>query len=225
MRDNIGSCLESVKWCDEIIVVDSFSTDRTLEICSRYTNRITQRLWKGYRDQLSFAISLAKEKWILVLHADERVSSELRNEIDRALASAGAEVAGFAMPRLVHYFGKWWWRGGWYPDYKTRLFRRGRASCVGLDPHPKLQVHGSVRRLRSPLYHFSYRNVADHINRVNSLTTILRRRWHGIKENGIGRTLYFAPLLAFYVFTFSKRASSRDFRDFLLQSPQPITSF
>jgi glycosyltransferase involved in cell wall biosynthesis len=106
-EDNIGSCLESVKWCDEIIVVDSFSTDRTLEICSRYTNRITQRLWKGYRDQLSFAISLAKEKWILVLDADERVSLELRNEIDRALASAGAEVAGFAMPRLVHYFGKW----------------------------------------------------------------------------------------------------------------------
>ena len=89
-------------WCDEIIVVDSFSTDRTLEICSRYTNRITQRLWKGYRDHFSFAISLAKEKWILVLDADERVSSELRNEIDRALASVGAEVAGFAMPRLVH---------------------------------------------------------------------------------------------------------------------------
>jgi glycosyltransferase involved in cell wall biosynthesis len=89
-EDNIGSCLESVKWCDEIIVVDSFSTDRTLEICSRYTNRITQRLWKGHRDQLSFAISLAKQKWILVLDADERVSSELRNAIDRALAGAGS---------------------------------------------------------------------------------------------------------------------------------------
>jgi glycosyltransferase involved in cell wall biosynthesis len=202
-EDNIGSCLESVKWCDEIIVVDSFSTDRTLEICSRYTNRITQRLWKGYRDQLSFAISLAKEKWILVLDADERVSSELRNAIDRALASVGAEVAGFAMPRLVHYFGKWWWRGGWYPDYKTRLFRRGRASCVGLDPHPKLQVHGSVRRLRSPLYHFSYRNVADHINRVNSLTTISsaemarhKRKWHW--TDAIFRPV--ARFLRFYIF-------------------------
>jgi len=108
-EDNIASCLESVEWCDEIIVVDSFSTDRTFEICSAYTNHITQRLWKGYRDQLSFAISLAKEEWILVLDADERVSSELRNEM---LAGVSAEVAGFAMPRVVHYFGKWWWRGG-----------------------------------------------------------------------------------------------------------------
>ncbi len=184
-EENIGLCLESLKWCDEIIAVDSFSTDKTVEICSQYTDRVIQRSWNGYRDQMAFAISQASREWVLLLDADERVSAELRKEIRDALVRVDTETAGFSMPRLVYYFGRWWWRGGWYPDYKIRLFRRGMVSCVGLDPHPKIQVQGAVRRLRSPLYHFSYRHVADHINRINSLTTISStemarhgRRWH-----------------------------------------------
>jgi glycosyltransferase involved in cell wall biosynthesis len=201
-EDNIGPCLESVKWCDEIIVVDSFSTDRTIEISSRYTDRIIQHPWKGYRDQQSFAISQAKREW---LDADERISSELRNEIERVLASAEAQIAGFAVPRLVHYLGKWWRRGGWYPDYKTRLFRRARVRCDGLDPHPRFVVDGPVCRLKNPLYHVSYRDISDHINRINDLTTISSRelkrhgrRWHW------GDSL-FRPPIRFFRFYIWKR--------------------
>jgi glycosyltransferase involved in cell wall biosynthesis len=204
-EENIGSCLESVKWCDEIIVVDSFSTDKTLEICSRYTDRIIQRRWKGYVDQVSFAISQATRDWVLLLDADERVSAELRREIEEALGRVEAGVTAFSMPRLVNYLGRWWWRGGWYPGYKTRLFRRGMASCGGLDPHPRILVRGAVPRLRNPLYHFSYRDIADHINRVNHFTTIASGELQRTARSSRWGDVLFRPTARFLCFYIWKR--------------------
>src|ERR671923_2063871 len=152
---NIGPCLESLRWCDEIVVVDSFSTDRTVEICRQYTDRVIQRPWTGYREQKAFAHSQATKEWVLLVDADERVSSELKNEIQDALNLGGNGYAAFAVPRLVFYLGRWWRRGGWYPDYDVRLFRRDRATWGGSDPHEKIFVHGKVRRVRHPLFHFS----------------------------------------------------------------------
>jgi len=169
---NIRDCLESLKWCDEIVVVDSFSTDRTVEICRQYTDRVIQRPWAGYRDQKAFAHSQATKEWVFLVDADERVSPELREEIRTALERFGASCAGFSVPRLVHYLGRWWWRGGWYPDYDIRMFRRDRATWGGLDPHERILVDGTVRRLKNPLYHFSYRDVSDHIRRINRFTTL-----------------------------------------------------
>ncbi|MBI4527655.1 MAG: glycosyltransferase family 2 protein [Deltaproteobacteria bacterium] len=171
-EDNIRECLESLKWCNEIVVVDSFSTDRTLEICRRYTDRVFQRPWAGYRDQKSFAHSQATKDWVFLVDADERVTRELRAEIQAALSRFGNRVAAFSVPRLVYYLGRWWWRGGWYPDYDIRLFRRDRARWGGLDPHEKILVDGEIRRLSHPLHHFSYRNIRDHIERINHFTTV-----------------------------------------------------
>jgi len=132
-EQNIGECLESLRWCDEIVVVDSFSSDRTVEISKRYTDRVMQRRWTGYRDQKAFAHSQASKDWVLLVDADERVTPELRDEIRDALAHDADRYVAFAIPRLVFYLGRWWRRGGWYPDYDVRLFRRereiGRASC------------------------------------------------------------------------------------------------
>ena len=169
---NIGPCLESLRWCDEIVVVDSFSTDRTVEVARRYTDRVMQRAWAGYRDQKAFAHSQASRDWVLLVDADERVTPELRDEIQQAMDRDGARYAGYAVPRLVFYLGRWWRRGGWYPDYDIRLFRRERATWGGSDPHEKILVEGEVRRLRSPLHHFSYRNIDDHIERINRFTSI-----------------------------------------------------
>lgn len=181
---NIGACLDSLRWCDEIVVVDSFSTDRTVEICRQYTERVVQRQWAGYRDQKAFAHSLATKDWVFLVDSDERVSPELRDEIKESLLAYDGAYAGFSVPRLVFYLGRWWWRGGWYPDYDIRLFRRDRATWGGADPHEKILVDGNVRRLRNPLYHFSYRDMADHVQRINQFTTISaqellkdRRRW------------------------------------------------
>jgi glycosyltransferase involved in cell wall biosynthesis len=169
---NIGACLDSLRWCDEIVVVDSFSTDRTVEICRQYTDRVIQRPWAGYRDQKAFAHSLATKDWVLLVDSDERVTPELRDEIKRELALHGSRYAGVSVPRLVFYLHRWWWRGGWYPDYDIRLFRRNRATWGGTDPHEKILVEGEVRRVRNPLLHFSYRNMEDHVQRINRFTSI-----------------------------------------------------
>ena len=169
---NIGDCLESLRWCDEVVVVDSFSTDRTPEICRQYTDRFIQREWAGYRDQKAFAHSQATKDWVLLVDSDERVTPMLRDEIQASLTRDGGECAGYAVPRLVHYLDRWWWRGGWYPDYDVRLFRRERATWGGSDPHEKILVDGKVRRLKNPLHHFSYRNIEDHMQRINRFTSI-----------------------------------------------------
>jgi glycosyltransferase involved in cell wall biosynthesis len=171
-ENDIGDCLESVRWCDEIVVVDSFSTDRTVEICRQYTDRVMQRQWAGYRDQKAFAHSQATKDWVLLVDSDERVTPELRDEIRETLQSNSGDCAGYSVPRLVFYLKRWWWRGGWYPDYDVRLFRRDRATWGGADPHEKILVDGKVRRLRHLMHHFTYRNIDDHIERINRFTSI-----------------------------------------------------
>jgi glycosyltransferase involved in cell wall biosynthesis len=174
-EDRIEDCLESLRWCDEIVVVDSFSTDRTPEICRRYTERFIQRAWTGYRDQKAYAHSQATKDWVLLVDSDERVTAELQQEIISAVTRQDDFYAGFALPRLVYYLGRWWRRGGWYPDYDVRLFRRDRATWGGTEPHEKIIVEGRVRRLENPLHHFSYRNIEDHIQRINRFTSISSR--------------------------------------------------
>jgi glycosyltransferase involved in cell wall biosynthesis len=174
-EENIGECLRALSWCDEIVVVDSFSTDRTVEICRRHTDRVIQRAWAGYRDQKAFAHSQATKDWVLLVDADERVTPELRQEIRQALAEDRGEYCGYALPRLTFYLRRWWRRGGWYPDYTIRLFRRDRAAWEGTDPHEKVVVEGKVRRLRHPLHHFTYRDMEDHVQRINRFTSISSR--------------------------------------------------
>lgn len=184
---NIRDCLKSLRWCDEIVVVDSFSTDRTVEFCREYTDRVIQRPWAGYRDQKAFAHSQATQQWVILVDSDERVTPALRDEIQRALQDDAGRHMGYSLPRLVFYLGRWWRRGGWYPDYDVRLFRRDKARWGGSDPHEKILVAGSVRRLEHPLHHFSYRNIDDHMERINRFTTISSRELR--KEGGRWRLL------------------------------------
>jgi glycosyltransferase involved in cell wall biosynthesis len=203
-EDNIGECLESLRWCDEIVVVDSFSTDRTAEICRGYTDRFIQREWAGYRDQKAFAHSQATMDWVLLVDSDERVTPELRDEIQQALSSDSGSYAGYSVPRLVNYLGRWWRRGGWYPDYDIRLFRRQRATWGGSDPHEKILVDGRVRRLEHCLHHHSYRDIEDHVRRINRFTSISSRE---LKKEGSRWRLSDALL----------RPAARFFRSYILQ--------
>src|SRR5207244_2295425 len=118
-------CLESVAWCDEIVVVDGGSRDRTAALARRLTDRVLTNPWPGYRAQKQFALDAARGEWVLNLDADERISPELADEIRAALVRVPVQVAGFAIPRLVCYLGRWWYRGDWYPRRVLRLGRRG----------------------------------------------------------------------------------------------------
>lgn len=170
---SIRAALESVKWCDEIVVVDSFSDDGTVAICREYTARIFQRPWPGFVEQKAFALEQARYPWVLNLDADERVSPELRDEILEVLKAPRAD--GYYIPRLVYYLGRWWWRGGWYPDYRLRLFRRERVVWGGIDPHEKVILDGRSARLRGPLLHYTYQDIGDHLATINGFTGVAAR--------------------------------------------------
>ena len=198
---NIRRCLESVKWCDEIIVVDSFSTDKTAEICRDYPTRIIQRPWPGYVEQKRFALSQASHDWVLNVDADEEVALPLQNEIQAVLQRDDPAVDGFYIPRLVRYLGRWWWHG-WYPGYRLRLFRKHKVRWGGVNPHEKALLRGSVDRLGGNLHHYTYDDISDHLQTINGLTDVssrelvLRKRQKSVIE------LLFHPLWRFFSFYF-----------------------
>jgi len=176
---NIRRCLESVKWCDEIIVVDSFSTDKTAEICREYTELVYHHRWLGYIGQKNLIKDLASGPWILFIDADEEISPELRKEILDEFDRGRAEnLAGYLFPRMVWYMNKWIKHGDWYPDAKLRLFRKEKGTCGGREPHDRTTVDGPVKRMRNPLYHFTYSDLSDHVLTLNRFSNITAEGWH-----------------------------------------------
>jgi len=163
--DRIAAAIASLSCCDEVLVVDAFSSDRTREIAERCGARIIQRAWEGYSAQKNFAAGQAAHDWILSLDADERISIELANEIVSWKRSTPSEAAAYSMPRRVFYFGEWIRHSGWYPDRKTRLYDRRQAEWNQHRIHENLDVHGRILRMQSDLLHFPYRNWADQVER------------------------------------------------------------
>ncbi|HEY3191136.1 MAG TPA: glycosyltransferase family 2 protein, partial [Solirubrobacteraceae bacterium] len=182
----ITRCLETVAWCDEIVVVDGGSGDDTVARARAFTDRVVTHAWPGYRAQKQYALDLARGEWVLNVDADERVTPELATEIRAVLATVPPDVAGFAPPRLVCYLGRWWWRGGWYPRRVLRVLRRSAARWGGTDPHERAEVDGRVAGLARPLLHHTYADIADHLRSVNQLTTIAARQRQGAHA-GVGR--------------------------------------
>ena len=201
--DHIRTCLESLAWCDELIVVDSYSTDGTFEIAQAFATRALRRKWPGHRAQKQFALDCATKPWVLNVDADECVSRALRAEIEAVLAHDGAGYDGFEIPRLVEYLGRTWRRGGWYPDRKLRLFRRSHTRWGGIDPHERAEVRGRVGRLETALLHRTYDDVADHVETIDRFTTTaaVQRGGHPSAEK-----LLLRPLARFARFYLWQRA-------------------
>lgn len=186
---NIADCLESVKWCDEIVVVDSQSSDRTAEIARRFTDKVIVRPWPGYVAQKNFALDQATKDWVLSLDADERCTPELKAAIEGALESADG-LAGYRVRRHVFYLGRWINHGGWYPDWKVRLVRRGKARWTGVDPHDKLEPDGPVKDLDAELTHVTYRDFSHQLKTIDRFSDVAVAEW--MKE---GRRPSFLKLL------------------------------
>ncbi len=155
----------------EIVVVDSFSTDNTAKIAKKYTDCLFERGWTNFADQKNFANSKASHPWILSLDADERVSPELRAELED-LKKTEPDCSAFSIPRQVFYLGRWIRHSGWYPDRKLRLFRKDKARWEGEYVHEKLVVEGPIRKLGGSLHHFTYRNIAEHLGRINRFSDL-----------------------------------------------------
>jgi glycosyltransferase involved in cell wall biosynthesis len=165
----IGECLRSASICDEIIVVDSFSTDRTVEIALGLGAHVCQRRFEGYIKQKQFALEQATADWVLSLDADEQLTHGLRQEIEATICGAQPAV-GYKIRRILYQLDHYYARAT-YPDFHLRLFRRAAAKFGGIEPHAKVVVTGAVKRLRKPILHFSYKDIADHVATMNRLTT------------------------------------------------------
>jgi glycosyltransferase involved in cell wall biosynthesis len=174
---DIGAALASVAFADEIVVVDSHSTDETAAIARRYTDRVIVRDWAGYVDQKNYAASIAAHDWILSLDADERVTPALADEIRSTLAGS-PEHAAFRMPRVTWHLGRWIRTTDWYPDYQLRLYDRRRAAWTGRYVHEAVDVHGSIGRLRGDLQHYAYRDIADHLETIDRYTTYAAKQMY-----------------------------------------------
>jgi glycosyltransferase involved in cell wall biosynthesis len=176
---NIGRTLASVRWADEIVLVDSGSKDRTCEIACEHGARVIVEPWRGYVAQKQYAIELCTREWVLLLDADEEVSPGLAEEIRAAIADPNA-VSGYRLPRQNLFLGRWMRHGGFYPDPKMRLFRRGQGFVTGHDPHDRCELKPGLsqdaprhtRQFKNALVHHTYPNLTlyiAHMNRYSSL--------------------------------------------------------
>ena len=174
----IAAAVESVRFCDEVVVVDAGSSDRTREVAEAAGARVVVRApWPGFAEQRNKAMADARHDWILAVDADERVTPELRAEIER-LAAAGFAHAGYKAPRVAYYMGRWIRATDWYPDPQLRLFDRRRARWTGGLVHESVKVDGSVGRLQAELEHRSYEDISAHLRAIDRYTTLWARQAH-----------------------------------------------
>jgi glycosyltransferase involved in cell wall biosynthesis len=170
-RRTIEGCLKSLNWAEELVVVDSLSTDGTYEICQRYTEKVYQRGWAGHRDQYQYAADLTTREWIMFVDADEEVPPELAEEIRRTLDEGADGFDGFLVYRRTYYLGRWIQYGGWYPDCEIRLYRRNKGRWEG-GLHAKVAVDGKVGSLKNQYLHYTYRDISDQIQTIDKYSRI-----------------------------------------------------
>ena len=170
--DRIRECIESLFFCDEILVVDSHSRDGTRACARDCGAKVVERAWSGHIAQKEFATRAARNEWVLCVDADERISEALREEILDRQAAGFRDAAGYHMPRLSQYRGKWIRYGAWYPNRQLRLFDRRRGYWGGINPHDSVTVNGRLQRLRGDLLHIPYRTRQEQLQTIDQYTSI-----------------------------------------------------
>jgi len=194
---NIPRAIESLRCCDEILVVDSGSTDRTVEVAERYGARVIEANWRGYAGQKNYASDSATYDWILSIDADEALSEDLEGEIWQ-LKKNGPDFDAYTMPRLAQYLGKWILYSGWYPDRKVRLFNRTRARWIGEYVHESVVVDGSVGKLRGNLLHYTCGSLSEHLKTMDRYTTLAAEELAARKKRIGYRQLVLDPAWTFF---------------------------
>ncbi len=172
-EDHLAGCLETVRGLGEIIVVDSGSADHTLDICRKFGAKVFSQDWSGFGPQKNYAIDQASGVWILSLDADERITPQLKEEIQQAMQSS--EYDGYYIARKNYFGRKWIKHCGWYPDYNLRLFRRGKARFEDNNVHERVILTKRVGYLKNPLIHLTYKNTRDYLQKMAFFTGLQAR--------------------------------------------------
>jgi len=201
---NIAPCLESVRFADEIVVVDTGSTDRTLELARNFTDRIFTVDWRGFGKTKNFALEQARGDWVLSLDTDERVPGALKDEI-MAVVRADGPLAGYRIPRKNYVGGRWIKNLGWHPDYTLRLFRRGLGRFREREVHEEVEVAGPVGFLHHPLEHYSYHDLSEYAARQDRYARLAAREMRKAGRRPLPGELLWRPALTFLNFFVWKR--------------------
>ena len=194
---NIARVIESLRCCDEILVLDSGSNDRTVEIATKLGARVVEASWHGYAAQKNIAAELSSNDWILSLDADESLSEALEAEIWH-IKKSGPQFDGYTVPRLAQYLGRWILHSGWHPDRKVRLFDRRKAKWVGSFVHESVTVTGSVGHLKSNLLHFTCNSLSEHVRSMDRYTTLAAQEIATNQKNIPLSLLLFDPAWTFF---------------------------
>lgn len=176
-EDKIRDCLETVRWCDDIVIVDDFSKDRTLDIVGGYTSRIFQRRWDNEGRQRNFAYSKARNEYVLSLDSDERVTPQLKEELI-GLIEKGFEYNGYNIPHR-NYMGEVWIRhGGWYPNRKLKLFKKSEFRYAEEEYHPPAIMEGERQNLNGEIIHMAYKSFSDMVRKIDHQTSFEAAKWY-----------------------------------------------
>lgn len=209
-EENLGALLDTLNWVDEIVVVDSFSTDRTKDIAAKYNARVFDHEFKGYQDKHEFADEKTTGDWIFWVDADERVTPALRQAIDKLKLQDEASLPdGFRIARKTHYLGKWIKHGGWYPDHQMRLYRKSASFWDGVAPHQTARVTGRTEVLDGELLHFTKRDLGEHHHVTNTYASLAAEH---LAENGrvAGSGKMFFSSIAAFLRTYLLKQGFRD---------------
>jgi len=194
---NLPRALESLRCCDEVVVVDSGSHDGTVEIARRLGARVIDSEWRGYAAQKNFAAQQAGHDWILALDADEALSEALEGEIWE-IKRSGPQADAYTIPRLAQYMGRWILHSGWYPDRKVRLYDRRKAEWFGAYVHESVKVEGRVAHLKSNLLHYTCDSLSQHLKTMDRYTTLAAQELAARRDRVPLWRLWLSPPWAFF---------------------------
>ncbi|MEW6743768.1 MAG: glycosyltransferase family 2 protein [Planctomycetota bacterium] len=215
-EERIEACLRSVPFADDVVVLDSGSTDRTRERAAALGARVFNEPFRGHVEQKARAVVLAKHDWILALDADESLDEELKRAIPEVLERDGGTLSGYYLPRKTYYLGDWIRYGGWWPEKRLRLFDRRRARWTGSDPHDRVEASGPTADLPGAILHYNYRDITHHLAKVNSYTSIMALRRHEAGEAFRWSALVLHPLFRFCRMYVLRRGFLDGWRGFVL---------
>ncbi len=221
----IERCLQSLTWCDEIVLMDSFSTDRTVDIARKFTDKVYQQAWMGYVGQRNLVREKASHPWILYVDSDEEISPALRDQILEEFEKGTGPYVGYEFPRIVYFLGKWIKHGEWYPDVKLRLFKKEFGRTEGIEPHDKVVVNGEIKRLSAPVFHYTYGEISDQLNTLNRFSSIAAQQRFVQDRSLIKADLIFHPLFRFIKGYFLKRGFLDGTHGFIIAMSCAFTAF
>jgi glycosyltransferase involved in cell wall biosynthesis len=194
---NLERCLRSVDWVDEIIIVDSGSTDRTVEIARSFSAKVFIQEWKGFGPAKQYALEQASGAWVLSIDADEEVSFTLRGEVVELLKTE-PECGGYYIPRKTQFLGKWILHSGWYPDYVLRLFKKSTGRFTPALVHERVEVKAVTGRLGNPLLHYSYPTLEDYVRKLDQYSTLGATELFQAGKRCTAYCLIIKPVLSFF---------------------------